>query len=117
VGEVGSVSIFPDVPDEATFEFEDGEVVMRFERLSTRRFLELNALVNDPEQWATEAGLATLAATVDEFRVSWTYEGDAMDRPFQFNRALLQAWLRGVGTIPVPLPSRRSGLATSTDES
>jgi hypothetical protein len=110
------MSIFPNVPSEATFEFEDGEVVMRFARLSTRRFLELNDLINDPDQWATPEGLRRLAETVDEFRVSWTYDGDGLDRDFTFNRALLKAWLREVGSIPVPLPSRRSELVTSTDE-
>lgn len=95
------------LPGEATFTFEDGgEAVMRLAGLSTRRLLELTDFLWDGD-WATPEGARRMAELVDEFRVSWTYEGDGLDRSVLWNHALLRAWLREVGAVPVPLPVRR----------
>lgn len=106
------------LPDTAVFEFEDGEVTMRFGGIPTSLFLDLNDFLFDADKFATEDGFRRLAGLVDEYRVSWTYDAtSAMDRPWQWNHALLRAWLREVGRVPVPLPSRRGEPDSSSDPS
>ena len=95
------------LPDTVRLVFDDGEATMRLDQLSTREFMELqDFMYGDGLPWATEEGLRRMAEEVDKHLVEWTYEGTGMDRPFQFNRTLLRAWLMEVGRVPVPLPSR-----------
>lgn len=92
----------------ATYEFDDYpglEVVMRVS-VPLRRYFEIESLLNDlpdgPDGWQT------IASVVDEFRVSWTLDGDAFDQPRELLMGIAVTWWRSIGRVPPPLP-RRSG--------
>lgn len=101
----------------ATFEYDDYpglEVVMRV-TVPVRRYLEIVAFL-DAVKLDAES-MEKVAEIVDEFLVSWTLRGDALDQPLELLVGIVRAWLRGVRDVPVPLPRRSSDTGPSPEPS
>lgn len=94
----------------ATFEYDDYpglEVVMRVS-VPLRVHFEVGDLIDAITSLDDRERLTQLAAFVDEHRVSWTLDGDAMDQPPELLLGIAVAWWRAIRQVPLPLP-RRSG--------
>lgn len=104
--------------DVGTIEFDDGNEVRMNLSLSTRDYIGALRLLFDkqgdltPDDW-----LEQLAALIDKHRISWTYEGDALDQPRGTIVAVAREWLRAVSQVPLPLPRRSSATAPSPEAS
>lgn len=106
----------------ATFEYEDYpglEVVMRVS-IPLRLHFELDDLIEGLASISDRERMERLAELIDQHRVSWTLEGDAMDQPPELIVGIGVAWWRAIRQVPPPLP-RRSGdtepsPAASTDQ-
>lgn len=103
----------------ATFEYDDYpglEVVMDL-AVPLGRYFDIVRLLEDNSTFASEDGLRQVAAIVDEFRVSWTLDGNALDQAPAILIGVALAWARAIARVPVPLPRRSSDIAPSPEPS
>lgn len=109
------MSVFDDTVLLEFDEYPDLQVRMRVS-IPLRKYLDVVATFDDsddrftPDEW-----LRQIAAIVDEYRVDWTLEGDALDQPGNLVIGICRSWLRAVSQVPSPL-ARRYGATTPYQE-